>query len=224
MLSIVASAGFGGNVRPGGSLQRVPDVLFPRSVTTRQVEAFSPQQALPDGFRYEAAFLGALEEEALLACLQTLPLREARYKDWSAKRRVISYGGRYDFARNVLLPSQPIPPYLFSVRERAARWAGSPAGAFDHALVTEYRAGTQLGWHRDVPDFDLVVGISLQGPARMRLRRYPHLAGTRERTMAIELAPRSIYLLCGEARWRWQHAISPTPSRRYSITFRTSRR
>jgi len=39
--------------------------------------------------------------------------------------------------------------------------------------VTEYREGTALGWHRDVPDFEVVVGASLAGPARMRLRPYP---------------------------------------------------
>jgi alkylated DNA repair dioxygenase AlkB len=38
---------------------------------------------------------------------------------------------------------------------------------------------------------------------------------------AIQLEPRSIYVLRDDARWRWQHAISPTKALRYSITFRT---
>jgi alkylated DNA repair dioxygenase AlkB len=37
------------------------------------------------------------------------------------------------------------------------------------------------------------------------------------------LEPRSAYVLRGVARWRWQHAISPTKALRYSITFRTMR-
>jgi alkylated DNA repair dioxygenase AlkB len=193
-------------------------------VTTRQGDLFPPQPALPEGFRYEDDFLDAREEEALCAVLTALPLQEARFKDWTAKRRVVSYGGRYDFASNTLLPAQPIPPCLRSVRERAARWVGVAADALDHALVSEYRPGTQLGWHRDVPEFSTVIGISLHGPGRMRLRPYPHLPGARQRTVAVELARRSIYSLAGGARWRWQHAISPTTSRRYSITFRTLRR
>jgi alkylated DNA repair dioxygenase AlkB len=41
--------------------------------------------------------------------------------------------------------------------------------------------------------------------------------------LTLELAPRSIYRLAGEARWGWQHAIAATPALRYSITFRTPR-
>jgi alkylated DNA repair dioxygenase AlkB len=37
----------------------------------------------------------------------------------------------------------------------------------------------------------------------------------------LALAPRSIYLLHGAARWEWQHSVAPTRSLRYSITFRT---
>jgi alkylated DNA repair dioxygenase AlkB len=63
--------------------------------------------------------------------------------------------------------------------------------------------------------------VSLHGACRMRFRRYP--PQPRERSIAIEVAPRSIYRLEGEARWEWQHSIPPTPSLRYSITFRTLR-
>ena len=193
-------------------------------MTARQADLFSPQPSLPEGFRYEEAFLDVHEEQLLLASLAALPLQEAQYKDWTAKRRIVSYGGRYDFSRNELLPEPPIPPYLWSLRQKAAQWLGIGADELQHALVAEYRPGTQLGWHRDVPEFEVVVGISLGGPARMRLRRYPHRAGTRDRSLVVDLAPRSVYALRGQARWGWQHAISPTKSRRYSITFRTLRR
>jgi alkylated DNA repair dioxygenase AlkB len=195
-----------------------------RSAGATNLELFSPLPALPEGLRYEEDFLDAAEEKALVAQLSALPLREARYKEWTAKRRVVSYGGHYDFDRHELLPEQPMPPFLASVRDRAAKWAGIAAALFDHALVAEYRPGTELGWHRDVPEFSVVIGISLAGSARMRLRRYPHVSGTGERALALELAPRSIYSLRGDARWRWQHAISPTKTLRYSLTFRTLRR
>jgi alkylated DNA repair dioxygenase AlkB len=44
-------------------------------------------------------------------------------------------------------------------------------------LVAEYRPSTLLGWHRDVPDFESIVGISLLGTATMKFRPNPHLAG-----------------------------------------------
>jgi alkylated DNA repair dioxygenase AlkB len=189
----------------------------------RQRDLFAGPGSLPAGFRYAEDFVSADDEAALLAEIARLPLAGARYKEWTANRRIVSYGGRYDFSASELLPADPIPPFLLDLRAAAANFLGVPSGDLTHALVAEYRARTQLGWHRDVPEFELVGGISLLGPARMRLRRYPHVAHAAERPLAVELAPRSIYALTGEARWGWQHAISPTPDLRYSITFRSLR-
>jgi alkylated DNA repair dioxygenase AlkB len=177
--------------------------------------------AFAEGYAYEPDFLSESEEAALVQQVQQLPLTEAEYKQFRAKRRIVSYGGRYDFSSNELRAGEPIPPFLNPLRARAAAWAGRPAEEFTHALIAEYSPGTQLGWHRDVPNFELVVGISLHGPARMRFRHYP--PKPRESSIAIELAPRSIYRLQGEARWDWQHSVPPTPGLRYSITFRTLR-
>ena len=47
--------------------------------------------------------------------------------------------------------------------------------------------------------------------------------GARDRA-AVELPPRSIYLLTGAARTDWQHTIPPVKEVRWSITFRTLRR
>jgi alkylated DNA repair dioxygenase AlkB len=177
--------------------------------------------AFAEGYRYEEDFLSAAEEAGLVEQIRRLPLAPAEYKQFLAKRRVVSYGGRYDFSAQRLNDAEPIPPFLEPLRERIARWAGQPAAAFSHALIAEYAEGTQLGWHRDVPQFELVVGVSLLGPCRMRFRRYP--PQHRERSIAVELAPRSIYRLEREARWDWQHCIPSTPALRYSITFRTLR-
>jgi alkylated DNA repair dioxygenase AlkB len=116
-----------------------------------------------------------------------------------------------------------LPDALRPLRERAAAWAGVEPAALGNALVAEYRPGTPLGWHRDVPDYERVIGISLGGEARMRLRRYPPLAPRKAEVLSLALAPRSVYLLRDEARWGWQHSIAPTPALRWSITFRTLR-
>jgi alkylated DNA repair dioxygenase AlkB len=189
-----------------------------------QGELFAPAPVLPEGFEYRADFITAEEEADLLAEIGQLPLREARYKEFTAKRRIVSYGGTYDFASNELLPAGPIPQFLHGLCERLAGWAAVPAQEFTHAVIAEYQTGTQLGWHRDVPEFELVCGVSLAGAARMRLRRYPYRKGSRAQTLAITLEPRSAYILRGEVRWRWQHSIPPTKTLRYSITFRSRRR
>ena len=103
---------------------------------------------------------------------------------------------------------------------RAAAWLAVPPEKIKHALIAEYRPGTALGWHRDVPDFELVCGISLAAGARMRFRPFPPTKD-RKSVLSLELAPRSAYVLRGDARWRWQHSIPPTKALRYSITFRT---
>jgi alkylated DNA repair dioxygenase AlkB len=177
--------------------------------------------AVAKGYVYVPDFLSQAEEAALIEKIRTLPLQEAEYRQFRAKRRVKSYGGRYDYSANRLLEAEPIAAFLHPLRERVAQWTGRSAEHFAQALVAEYAPGTQLGWHRDVPNYELVVGISLSSACRMRFRRYP--PGPRERSVAVELAPRSIYRLEGEARWNWQHRIPPTPALRYSITFRTLR-
>lgn len=84
------------------------------------------------------------------------------------------------------------------LRERIAGLVDVEAPAFQHALINEYRPGTELGWHRDAGEFGIVVGVSLGGTCRMRLRRYPPRKG-------------------------WQHSVARTEELRYSITFRTRR-
>jgi alkylated DNA repair dioxygenase AlkB len=187
-----------------------------------QIGLFGPV-SLPEGFQYEAAFITPSEERELLRNIEKLPLAEAKYKQFTAKRRIVSYGGSYDFSNNELVPAGPIPDFLLSVRARIAAWVQIPEAAFTHSLIAEYKPGTQLGWHRDVPEFEVVTGLSLVGECRMRLRPYPPARGRNPDALSIDLEPRSAYVLRGAARWGWQHSIPPTKTLRYSITFRTRR-
>ena len=179
--------------------------------------------ALPEGWRYQPDFISAADEAALLATIATMPLQEARYKAWTARRRTANFGTAYDYDSNELLARAEVPDSLHGLRAQAAAWVGVPDDAFSSALVAEYRPGTPLGWHRDVPDFEVVFGLSLGSACRMRFRRYPPVAPKKADVLSIELAPRSAYVLRGPARWDWQHSIAPTPSLRWSITFRTRR-
>jgi alkylated DNA repair dioxygenase AlkB len=182
-----------------------------------------PAPVLPEGMRYREDFITAEQEAALLGAIAALPLQEARYKGYTARRRVKSFGTQYDYDDNRLLPAEPLAPFLLPLRAQVAAWAGVAEDAFGNALVAEYRPGTPLGWHRDVPDYELVAGVSLGGSARMRLRPYPPESGSKRDVLVLDLAPRSAYVLQGVARWGWQHGIMPTQALRWSITFRTQR-
>jgi alkylated DNA repair dioxygenase AlkB len=182
----------------------------------------SMSKAFARGYAYEPEFLCEADEEALVSEIGRLPFAQAEYKGFLANRRIVSYGGRYDYSAQRLRSGEPIAPFLCPLRAKAAAWAGCSAEDFTHALIAQYPPGSQLGWHRDVPDFELVVGISLVGPCRMRFRRYP--PRFREKSISLDIEPRSIYRLHDEARWDWQHSVPPVPSLRYSITFRTLRK
>jgi alkylated DNA repair dioxygenase AlkB len=188
-----------------------------------QHELFAPEVMGPPGFVYREEFIGAPEEAALLAAIGMLRFHHASYRQWTARRRIVSFGGIYDFTHHQLHPAEPVPEFLHPLRARIAAWVDVEAEAFSHATIAEYGPGTPLGWHRDVPDFGIVAGVSLQGVARMRFRPYPANEGWTRSILAVDLKPRSAYIIQKEARWDWQHSISPTRELRYSITFRTLR-
>jgi alkylated DNA repair dioxygenase AlkB len=187
-----------------------------------QADLFAVQQDLPNGLSYLPDFITAAEERALLAAVRPLEFREARYKSHTARRRVVRFGSELmleagdeesDFPRILF------PPFLAVLRERVARWLSLPPEQFEHGLVTEYRPGAPLGWHRDAPHFEIIAGVSLADPCDMRFR--PFDARSPRDTLTLSLAPRSAYVMRGDIRWRWQHSIAPVKSLRYSITLRT---
>jgi len=192
-------------------------------VKRRQAELFGAlgenYGALPEGFVFQPDFISSDEERALLEEIARLPLEAAKYKQYTARRRIAYFGFGYDFTANRLGEAPPAPAFLEPLRAKVAAWMSLAPAALEQALVTEYRPGTPLGWHRDAPDFGRVAGVSLGGWARMRLRPYP--PGKKDTPIVLELAPRSAYQMQGAARWQWQHSIPETRELRYSITFRT---
>jgi alkylated DNA repair dioxygenase AlkB len=190
-----------------------------------QAALFEPEETLPHGLVYQPDFLTEDEESELLAKFAELPFAEAHFQQYVARRRVVRYGegeypASYGTEAEKLNPRRPFPGFLVPLRRKVARWRGLPESEFVHALCTEYRPGTPIGWHSDAPHFDIVVGISLAGRARMRFR--PYAARTdRDAGITLDLEPRSAYVMQDEIRWKWQHHIPPTKELRYSITFRT---
>ncbi|MDX3905791.1 MAG: alpha-ketoglutarate-dependent dioxygenase AlkB [Pigmentiphaga sp.] len=181
-----------------------------------------PPPGLLEGLTYEPDFLSLDEAARLEALMATLPFAAARYKNYTARRRVVSYGGSFDYDVNRLQPAQPLIPELHGLRDRVAHWLGVPPQALVHVLVAEYAPGAPLGWHRDVPDFQDVVGISLGSDIVIRFRPYPPVSPRKSDIVRMTLAPRSIYLMRGPVRWEWQHSIAPAKALRWSITFRTA--
>lgn len=180
-------------------------------LATAQAELFAVDDLLPPGLDYASAFVTAAEEAELLALLATLPMAHATHQQYTARRRV-------HFIEPDLLP-----PPLQRLRDRLAAWAGVAPADFVHALVSEYRPGTPLGWHRDAPQYEVVCGVSLGGPATLRFRPWPVESPKAADIVALDLAPRSAYAMRGPARWGWQHGVPPVKALRWSVTMRTAR-
>jgi hypothetical protein len=100
-----------------------------------------PGPSLPTGWDYRTDFIDAGEEAELLALIATLPLHEARYKGYTARRRVAHFGTAYDYDDNRLLPGPPLPRELEPLRAKAAAWVGEGPDALSSALVAEYKPG-----------------------------------------------------------------------------------
>jgi alkylated DNA repair dioxygenase AlkB len=181
---------------------------------------------VPEGFRYASDLLDGVAEQRLVDEIRRIEFSSFEMRGVVAKRRVAFYGRTYD-ADRAEVPQ--IPSFLLPLRARAAAWAGFEAERFVMALVNEYAAGAPIGWHRDAPQYGVVVGVSLLSPCRMKFRPYVppaqrgREAAPRRTTHEVRLEPRSVYLLAGRARSDYEHHIPAVGALRYSVTFRTVR-
>ena len=173
--------------------------------------------ALPEGFRYQPDFLSEEDERSLLEQVKVLPFREFEFHGFTGKRRVVSFGWRYDFKGGGLTKTEDIPEFLSGIRARAERFAGIAPGELQQILITEYAPGAAIGWHKDRSVFGDVVGISLLSACTFRLRLK---TGHRWQRRNLIVEPRSVYILSGPSRTEWEHSIPGVEILRYSITFR----
>ncbi len=172
----------------------------------------------PTGFHYWSDLLSPAAQDLLVRHMAELPFKPFEFHGYHGNRRTISFGLRYDYASRKVEASAPMPDFLIELRKQMAALVGLPGDDFAQALINEYAAGAGIGWHRDKPQFGLVMGLSLLTPCVLRFRRTD---GEKWERAAAPLEPGSAYLLSGPTRSEWQHSILPMDALRYSVTFRT---
>jgi len=170
------------------------------------------------GMVFADEFVSAAEEADLIAHIDGVDLSPFKFQQWTGKRLTRSFGWSYDFENGRFAPTEALPGWLEPVKARAARFAGLDPDDLVQALLIRYDLGAGIGWHKDRPVFEHVVGISLGADATLRLRRRSVAGFDR---VKVDLAPRSIYHLSGEVRRHWEHSIAPMDVPRWSITFRS---
>jgi alkylated DNA repair dioxygenase AlkB len=184
-----------------------------------QGELFAALPVVP-GLRLVEDAVTKAEERELEVRIDAAPLAPFQFGQWEGKRLTAHYGSGYDFSSHRLAEAPPLPEWLLSLRERLAPQMGLEPALFEAALLIRYDPGAGIGWHRDRPQYDKVLGLSLSAPCVFRLRRRTATGFERRN---IDLPPRSAYLLSGEVRREWEHSIAPMDATRRSITFRTLR-
>src|SRR4029450_9434850 len=90
-----------------------------------QAGLFDAPQELPQGLVYEPEFLTREEEQALISHIAPLPLREAKFREYFAKRRVAHFhdgadAPRYDDGDDDSFTSRPLASLLVVRRGHAA--------------------------------------------------------------------------------------------------------
>jgi|SRR5687768_436917 alkylated DNA repair dioxygenase AlkB len=187
---------------------------------------FDASAQVPDGFLYRKNFISAAEEQELIEEIQKVQLEPFKYYQFTGKRRTASFGWQYEFGASEITAAPEMPPFLLPLRVRAGKVFNIDPNSLVQTSIIEYSTGSPIGWHRDIPQFGVVVGISLGAACRMKFRKYSRVRPKkvdRNEVLSIELQPRSIYLMSEAAREIWQHSIPPVKQLRYAIMMRTLR-
>lgn len=181
-------------------------------------------EPVPDvpGLVYVPEYVSHAEEHELLHAVDCEPWRT----DWQRRRQVygVAYSGPQAGA-----PLAPVPEWLswLVARVRADGWLEAPVV---NVVINEYLPGQGIGPHRDHPGFGPhVAAISLGGATVLDLASSKEAAA---RKVSLDVQPRSLWVLGGEARSHWLHSIAPRHTdvvggakrpreRRVSITLRT---
>jgi alkylated DNA repair dioxygenase AlkB len=175
---------------------------------SEQLALFSDDAAAPRGLRYQPSFITAQSEQELIAQIRALPLAPFQFGAFEGKRRVASFGWRYDYDQHKLEQAEDLPAWIAPLIVKVQAFAGLPAASIRQVLFSAYEKGTGIGWHRDKPHFDQVFGLSLASACKFRFRRK-----TGRTLAAVHARGRTAFPL--HDGWRIpQHLGSQHPTRR----------
>ena len=138
----------------------------------RRSGLFEISAKVPDGFIYHQNFISEAEEHELIREIQKLHLTPFKYYQFTGKRRTVSFGWQYEFGSSEITTAPDMPAFLLPVRTRAGNFFNIDPNSLIQTSIIEYSTGSPIGWHRDIPHFGIVVGISLAAACRMRFRKY----------------------------------------------------
>ncbi|GAB7351097.1 hypothetical protein MBLNU459_g1563t1 [Dothideomycetes sp. NU459] len=236
------------------SKKRITEYFQPYPPPSTGAPAVKPDrrsQSVP-GLSVLEGFITKVEEDELLAFLDAQKWRT------DLSRRTMHYGGNYclmpprhatpEVCREIqqnIITAPNIPERLRFLLDRMVEHGlYTPEAVPQYCIVNEYIAGQGISAHVENFRFgEPVCSLTLCGADDMRFHELEEAhdgsvrsgkASTAPRTgrrTDVRLGRRSLVVLCGDARSKWQHEISrgrksgKSPGwRRVSLTFRTEKR
>lgn len=151
---------------------------------------------------YKKDFISKELEEEVINLISSLPKPKSRESFYKIYRF-----GEYVAPYNTCQVSDVIPDvfYKFGIKKEE----------FDSITVNEFIKDQYIPFHYDSPCAgEKIVVVSLKGNSELTLKK-----GSEEKTYKIE--PRSLFVLEGDLRWKWQHS-SKALEERISVVFRKS--
>src|SRR4051812_48195926 len=94
-----------------------------------QMTMFADGPAMPAGLRYRPDFVSRDEERRLIGHILALPLEPFQFGAFEGKRRVMSFGSRYDYTNQSLEQADPLPSWILPISARVEQFAALPFGA-----------------------------------------------------------------------------------------------
>lgn len=169
---------------------------------------------LPEGFSYYDPFLTSDEHASVLGAISALRFSHDTFRGQQLKRSYAQFGYAYASTGRKLAPAAPFPRFITDLVARAQSRCPTNTG-FNQCIITHYPPSAGIGWHTDAPVFgEVIIAISILGSARLQFRK--HSAPTAE----LVVAPGTLYVMTGPARFEYQHQIVPVKTQRYSLTLR----
>jgi len=131
---------------------------------------------------------------------------------------VVHYGYSYAYDRSGLRATVPIPDYLdVLVDMNRINNICHISKAFDQLIINQYKPKQQIAPHIDhVNQFGPIIACITLGQS------VPIIFSLDTIKKTIHVAPGSMYIMTGDARYLWKHSLKNiSDGIRYSLTYRT---
>ena len=154
---------------------------------------------------------------------------DSRPWDTTIRRRVQHYGFQFKYSQLTVDSDRPVNDFPSLIKSHVLYRPELCSFGFDQLTINEYLPGVGIASHCDTHSafIETIAVVSLINPVTMDFVNHDN-----SRRVSLVIPPRSLYLMTGDSRFGWRHAIANRKTdvnldgevhprlRRISLTFR----